>query len=186
MDTPGDRLRAARERCGYTTAKDAALAIGVAIATYTQHEKAQTHLPARRADDYARHFGVTPEYLLYGHGEVPKRIPIVNAAGEDTTRTAAFPPPPSLRTRALEADGFVHYGFVALYNPPQGNRFSPDCHGRLCVVGIAGASGAGEQQLIRIVQKGTRPDHFHLIGSGLPEIDHPILWAAPVVALVPG
>lgn len=66
MPTPADRLRRVREASGYATAKDAALAMGVAISTYTHHEKPPYSLPLRRAEKYAAFFGTTPEYLLFG------------------------------------------------------------------------------------------------------------------------
>jgi hypothetical protein len=183
MNTPGLRLKAARERCGFASAKDAALAMDVPIATYTQHEKAVRHLPARRADEYAAFFKVTPEYLLYGRGDVPDRVPILDTYGAETGRTAALPAKPSELTRALASDGIAIFGMVAIYNEPQGGRPAPDCHGRLCVVAFE--KDGGVRQVVRLVQRGTRPDRYHLIGAPLPDIDQPVLWIAPVVALVP-
>jgi hypothetical protein len=158
--------------------------MGVAIATYTQHEHAVSHLPARRADQYAKFFRTTPEYLLYGRGEVPDRVPVLDSLGQDTGRTAALPPTPSELTQAVEGDGVAHFGLVAVYNHPQSPKPSPDCHGRLCVVAIQ--IDNMHHRIIRLVQPGSAPDRFHLIGQGLPLIDHAVLWMAPVIALVPG
>src|SRR5436190_3061200 len=63
-----ERLRAAREGAGHETAKAAADAIGIPVATYTQHENGTRGLPAGKARIYAHAFGVTPEWLLYGRG----------------------------------------------------------------------------------------------------------------------
>lgn len=73
MQTPGERLKEAREKAGYATAKDAALAMGVSPATYIQHENGTRNFPASRAQRYARFFRTTPEWLLYGR-ELGERI----------------------------------------------------------------------------------------------------------------
>ncbi|BAQ44368.1 hypothetical protein Maq22A_c04810 [Methylobacterium aquaticum] len=70
MDTPGKRLREARKRAGFRSASAAAEAIGVPIATYNSHERAgdpgaRAYKP-EHARQYARRFGVTPEWLLLG------------------------------------------------------------------------------------------------------------------------
>lgn len=183
MNTPGDRLKAARERAGFPTAKDAALAMGVPIATYTQHEKAQHHFPGTRAKDYADFFGLTPEYLQFGRGVVPDRIAILNREGEPTGRTVAMPPPPSMLTQAVEGDGIAYFGMVAIYDEPTSSRGPRDFLNRLCVVSVQ--IDNMNHRIIRIVQKGTKEDHFHLIGGQMPMIDQPVQWIAPVTALVP-
>lgn len=62
------RLRSAREKSGYSSAKAAAEAMGVPVATYIQHENGARGIPAARAERYARFFRVAPEWLLYGKG----------------------------------------------------------------------------------------------------------------------
>jgi SOS-response transcriptional repressor LexA len=90
MDTDkevAERLRAAREAAGLETAKAAADAIGIPVATYTQHENGIRGLPAGKAKLYARAFATTPEWLLYGRGSAtategpdaasaPRRVPV--------------------------------------------------------------------------------------------------------------
>ena len=159
--------------------------MAVPIATYTQHEKAVKHLPARRADEYAAFFGITPEYLLYGRGGIPRRVAVFyDGSGADTGRTAAMPPKPSELTAALEGPTLERFGLVAVYNQPQTDKPPPDVYGRLCVVALA--SDGGERRLIRIVTRGLTEGRFHLIGFDPPLIDQDVLWIAPVVALVPG
>lgn len=67
-ETPADRLKHARIAAGYTSASDAAEALGVALATYTQHENGRRGIPRDRAPLYARRFKVAEEWLLYGKG----------------------------------------------------------------------------------------------------------------------
>lgn len=84
MDTAADRLRKARKGAGYDSAKSAAEAMGVPVATYIQHENGARGYPADRAKRYARFFRVTPEWLLYGretgdrtsYAELGPRLPI--------------------------------------------------------------------------------------------------------------
>jgi hypothetical protein len=68
--TRGERLRTARVRRGFKSARLAAKALGVAISTYGAHERAEA--PGGRgfgpeeAKFYGRRFGVSPEWLLTG------------------------------------------------------------------------------------------------------------------------
>jgi SOS-response transcriptional repressor LexA len=80
MSAEADRLRQAREAKGYSTAKAAAEAMGVAVPTYIQHENGTRGLPAKRADRYARFFGVRPEWLLYGKANGEPAAPKPQAA----------------------------------------------------------------------------------------------------------
>lgn len=66
MDNAHDRLKAARIAAGYPTAKEAAEAMGIPVATYVQHENGSRGYPVARAQRYARFFKTTPEWLLYG------------------------------------------------------------------------------------------------------------------------
>lgn len=69
MSTPAERLRFARERAGFQSAKDAAASLGVPASTYIGHENGSRGIPRDRAPQYARKFKVTEEWLLYGKGE---------------------------------------------------------------------------------------------------------------------
>lgn len=60
------RLKTARKKSGYSSAKAAAEAMGVPVATYIQHENGSRGFPADRAERYAKFFRVAPEWLLYG------------------------------------------------------------------------------------------------------------------------
>lgn len=186
METPGQRLKAARERSGFTTAKAAALAMGVPIATYSHHEAAPRHLPARRAAEYAAFFHVTPEYLHFGRGEVPSRIPVLASNNCDTGQTVAMPPQASGITRAVLAEGWFEemaaLGFVAIYNQPVSNRTPPDFAGRLHVVTVI--LDGHVRQLVRTPYPAAE-GRMHLIGGPAPLFDQQVLWLAPVIAFVP-
>ncbi|WP_312809313.1 XRE family transcriptional regulator [Agrobacterium cavarae] len=81
------RLEEARKAAGYSTAREAADAIGVSYPTYAAHENGQRGL-ARAAERYARFFNVSLDWLLTGKGDAgPKR----------TGRTPFDAPPPNAR-----------------------------------------------------------------------------------------
>lgn len=66
--TPNVRLREARAAAGFQTAIAAADSLGVPRSTYIGHENGHRGFPSKRAPEYARAFGTTPEWLLYGAG----------------------------------------------------------------------------------------------------------------------
>ena len=80
MSDIASRLKAARERAGYESAKLAAEAMGVSPSTYIQHENGTRGYPRDRAERYARFFRVTPEWLLYGRGKLDDMPPPPNEA----------------------------------------------------------------------------------------------------------
>lgn len=70
MTTENERLRQLRIDAGYSTAHDAAIAMGVKPPTYTHHENGTAGL-SRNGARYARFFGVSLDWLLTGKG--PRR-----------------------------------------------------------------------------------------------------------------
>ena len=71
MDDPAARLRIARLRAGYETAKDAAEALGFPVSTYLSHENGSRGITAKKAVTYARKYKVREQWLLYGVGPGP-------------------------------------------------------------------------------------------------------------------
>ncbi len=61
----GQRLKEARKRAGFRTAKEAAESLGVAYPTYSQHENGTRGI-LREAELYARRFKVSLDWLLRG------------------------------------------------------------------------------------------------------------------------
>lgn len=90
--TPGERLREARQRIGFTSAAQAAKAMDVPIATYTGHEANHRGFPAKRAALYAKHLQVSVNWLLFGEETAAERqtqrVPIIATidSGESTIR----------------------------------------------------------------------------------------------------
>jgi len=71
MTDPAARLRIARMRAGFKTAKEAAESMGFPVSTYLGHENGTRGYPAKKAELYARRFKVREQWLLYGKGEGP-------------------------------------------------------------------------------------------------------------------
>lgn len=71
MSDPAERLRIARLRAGFQTAKEAAEAMGFPVSTYLAHENGSRGYPAKKAFTYARKFKVREQWLLYGVGPAP-------------------------------------------------------------------------------------------------------------------
>lgn len=66
MTPLAERLRIARKKAGFTTASDAARAMGVNVVTYTAHENGGREYDRNSAAHYAETFGVDTGWLLYG------------------------------------------------------------------------------------------------------------------------
>lgn len=79
MGSPNERLRQARIKAGYDTAKDAAEAMGVPVSTYIGHENGHRGFPAKRVPQYARKFKVSDCWLLYGKGDADEASPFPSA-----------------------------------------------------------------------------------------------------------
>lgn len=75
MDTPGKRLRAARERAGFKSAKAAAALFEIKEAGYRHHENGNRDFGYREAQVYAKAFKTTPEWLLDGEIDAPEPGP---------------------------------------------------------------------------------------------------------------
>lgn len=190
MNSPGERLRSVRIKAGFSTAKEAALKMGVPVTTYAQHEIAPRHLPARKAALYAAFYKTTPEYLLYGRDDaLQSAIDLITSDGKIIQCAVKMPPAPSTITRAqmpTPGDGVAEAGLVALYDLPQDDHPPLDLNGRLCVVST-NYDDTVEQLLIRIVTPGSSPQRFHLtrLSGGMVHMDQQVNWLAPVKALIP-
>lgn len=66
MTTQSQRLKQARLAAGYSSASDAARALGVSVSTYSAHENGQNGLKLKYAEKYALKFKVSQAWLLTG------------------------------------------------------------------------------------------------------------------------
>lgn len=97
MGASNDRLRKAREKAGFSSARAAALRFGWTPSTYASHENGQTPVPAREAPKYARAFRVSPGWILTGEGEaqtnnVARVMGLIGAGAEINPEEEQIPP----------------------------------------------------------------------------------------------
>lgn len=71
LETPGDRLKDARDKAGFRSARAAALHFHWTPSTYASHENGQTgEIPHAAARKYAKAFRVSAAWLLNGEGDM--------------------------------------------------------------------------------------------------------------------
>lgn len=70
MDESNTRLRQARIKAGFRSARAAALRHNWVVSTYASHENGQTPVPKETADQYAKAFKVSRAWLLAVDGSV--------------------------------------------------------------------------------------------------------------------
>lgn len=90
-DEPSTRLVHARAAAGYATMEAAAKAMGVPTSTYSQHECGMRGLKFA-AENYAKHFNVTKEWLLWGDAGAPPPRKRVEAPSSDVGYPAGLTP----------------------------------------------------------------------------------------------
>lgn len=66
MKTPAHRLKEARSRAGYRSARQFALKNGFEEGTYRSHENGQRGIPSHAAKQYAATLNVSASWILFG------------------------------------------------------------------------------------------------------------------------
>ena len=66
MDTPGKRLKDARIKAGFKTARAGAERLALPYPTYAAHENGSRGILPEEAARYAKAFKTRPEWILYG------------------------------------------------------------------------------------------------------------------------
>lgn len=79
MEEQAKRLREARERAGYDSARKAAIAHGWGVSTYTAHENAQNGFNAEKAEMYAKAFKTRADWLMFGITDAASDAPGIDA-----------------------------------------------------------------------------------------------------------
>lgn len=96
MSEPKDRLKEAREKAGFPSARAAALKNHWPVSTYASHENGQTpEIPPKTARKYAKAFGVTAAWLQHGEGDMR---PVI---AKDRLEKAARAVPSEMRLEAI-------------------------------------------------------------------------------------
>jgi phage repressor protein C with HTH and peptisase S24 domain len=194
MDTPGKRLKWARERDGrYKTPTDAATAFGWKVSTYLGHENGDRNPSRKKAIQYAKAYKVRWEWILEGEGQPMIRHPVrpevqgeVGAGAEirpvDDARTGQdtdLPPGAAVDIVPVIVRGDSMYpryfdGETLYYLPEQ--RPPEEMIGREAVVKLSDG-----RIFVKIIKKGSRRNRFNLESWNASPIENvAIEWAAPV------
>lgn len=194
MDTPGKRLKWAREQnTRFETATEAAQAFGWKVSTYLGHENGD-RIPSRKnAIKYARAYKVRWEWILEGDGAaMDKRvlkkhavgyvgagaeiIPFDSVGGEDDVE---LPPgaPPETEVAVVRGNSmYPRYfdGEKIFYLPIA--RPVAELIGQECIVKLKDG-----RMLVKIVRRGKGKNRVNLESWNAPLLeDQAIEWAAPV------
>lgn len=190
--TPGDRLRKARERVGYSSAAAAAKAIGVPIATYTGHEANHRGFPAKKAAIYAKHFHVSLGWLLFGEEAVDPaavRVPVVAVIDGGSTHirevagsgesVAAPSHPPGIRYAFVLAHDAQHqFAGWTLFGEEKTANLTQITEDKLCLVGLSDG-----HVVLAKPTRATTSGRYHLYFFGdQPRNDVKIKWVSRIVA----
>lgn len=81
-DSMGARLKAAREK-HFTSARQAAEALGIKPSTYAAHENGANDYGPEHAKLYGKKFKVSPVHLLFGDEFAPQRKPLIETFDPD-------------------------------------------------------------------------------------------------------
>lgn len=206
--TPGERLRAARERAGYASAAAAARAHRIHPQNLRDHEAGRRGVSPAHAAAYARAFGCSASWILYGEGgagfgarfEAGRRggrlvgrvgaggrvEPLSEGVGEDDAAPA--PPeffsdaPAGVRVLRVAGDAmWPAYADGNLIYYADGWSDAASIRARLIGRECVVLTASGEEY-VRRIEAGPSPDRFTLIGYNAPPMrDVALARAAPIV-----
>lgn len=194
-----DRLRRARERRGFKTARDAAQFFGWNYDTYSQHERGERGI-GRVADKYAKAYRVSQAWLLTGEGGDPDNgaithVPLVGqvgagaeahfyATGDDPAEMVSAPENATASTVAVQVRGqslgALFDSWLVFYDDIK-TPVTTDLIGKLCVVGLP-----DDRVLVKMIQRSRSDGLYHLLSNTEgPILDVEIMWAAKVKTMMP-
>jgi transcriptional regulator with XRE-family HTH domain len=189
-----DRVKIARTAKGWSQSQ-LAREVGIKPQAIQAIEAGKVRQP-QNIVGIARALGVEAAYLLSGTGPGVQRTKIVGVAlagveqidysiGQDGLGDTEPPEMATEHTVALEVrgnsmGGRIEDGDLVFYDERR-EPVTADLLGRVCVIGCSDG-----RVMIKKLQKGSRPGHFHLISySADPEFDVSVDWAAKVTSIRP-
>ncbi len=195
METMGKRLSWARERAGFSSARQAALRHHWGYSTYAAHENGQNDYDDKAAARYAKAFKVSAGWLLTGEGSPsPKSMkhPVVNyvAGGSELVPIDDYPQGEGIEEVELPAGVPANAVVVKVKGESMHPRYydgeylvyirdgrSPDeLVGRECVVELVDG-----RKMVKMVRRGSKKGLFRLESfNAAPIEDVKIRWAGYV------
>lgn len=196
------RLRTARVERGFETAVAAADAHSWNRNTYIANENGNAPFSYRRAKDYARAFGVRPEWLYEATGpmrgaDAAGLVPIIGrvganpdgvilqATGQEAGDMVPLPPGGSDKSVALRVMGHSMRGLAddgaLIYFEDQRTPPTPDMLGHVVVV-----ETATDEVLVKRLLRGSKKGLYDLESLAAPtRHDMRLRWAAHITAIIP-
>lgn len=200
MGESSERLKAARRRAGFRSARQAAQRFGWVLSTYASHENGQTpEVPRDAAIGYGRAFKVSPSWILTGEGpmEAQNVIRVVGriGAGAEISPDLEQVPPEGLDQvelpfpLALDAVAFEVVGesMMPRYDPGalvicSANSRDPEQFLN-SEVAVRTASGA---RYLKTLRPGSRRGSYNLESFNARPIENVrLVWIGEVLAVVP-
>ena len=194
-----DRLRAARAKAGFDSARSAALRFGWSISTYAAHENGQNKFKGPQAAEYARRFKTSAAWLLTGEGldspiNIFKVVGLVGL-GEHVEMLTASPTSPleeielpfgfnlenaaALLCRGHSMTPRINDGEIVIYQ--RDSQTPEQLIGQDAVVGLEDG-----RVMIKTIRKGSAPNIWRLTSHNFPEIeDVKIEWCGELLAIIP-
>lgn len=197
-----DRLRQARIAAGFKSSAAAAERFGWKKNTYKSNENGNAPFSFAAAKEFAKAFGVRPEWLYDGRGpirdetEAPsfrRTVPLVGYVGagahfyaqsDGSLGEVDAPENSSPKTVAAEIRGTslgpLFERWLIFYDNVQ-SPVSSELYERLCIVGLP-----DERILVKLIRPAALPGHFHLLSNNEdPILDQVVDWAARVKSMTP-
>lgn len=197
MESPSDRLRQARIKKAYKSASQAAEVMRIGASTYRHHENGNRDYDSAQAKRYARFFGVSPEWLLYGKETRVKSVPVVGYIGagaehhmiDDYAMGGGIEhinAPPNCPTNAVAVvvRGDSMYpvyndGDILIYSERRDDV--TDFIGKRCICGLSDG-----RILVKTVTRGRTPALYSLTSFNSPAIsDVAVDWVAKIIWVQP-
>lgn len=199
MGDVGDRLRQARVRAKFTSARKAAQAMGVKESTYASHENGQTEPSRDDVQRYARRFKASTAWILTGDGPVGAHnlIPLVGRVGAGGDIDPDYEQVPEGGIDEVELP--LNVGVDAVAFEIRGASMKPRYdHGALIVctrsgrdpdglIGIEAAIRTSDnKRFLKIIRPGRRRGLYTLESFNAdPIVDIQIVWVGEVLAVIP-
>lgn len=201
MDERSDRLRRARAAAGFKGPNEAAQHFGWNPNTYKSNENGNASFGFPKAKDYGAAFGVRPEWLYDGAGEMrdpedERLVPVIGrvganpdgrillATGDRGTEMVPIPPGGSAKAVALLVQGHsmpdVAEDGALIYFDDQRTPPTEDMIGRVVVV-----ETENDEILVKRLLRGSRKGLYDLESIvGEPLRDVRLRWAARITTTV--
>lgn len=202
MDERHDRLRKARLHAGFTGPGEAAQRFGWLGNTYKSNENGNAPFSFKKAKVYAEAFGVRPEWLYDGAGEMvndtdERLVPIIGRVGANPDGTlllamgdrgmdlVPIPPGGSAKSVAVLVQGHsmpdIAEDGALIYFEDQRTPPSEEMIGRVVVV-----ETEDHEVMVKRLLRGSKKGLYDLESViGEPRRDVRLNWVARIIATIP-